>query len=321
MLAGKRAPRALFATGALLALAFAVRYSEAVFLVPVAAIALRDGPDLAARLRRLAPLAAGFAAGALLFVGLPDRLEWGAPFASLVAFARYTLFDERSSSLVPHQPAWWYLWRLAHWICPAALPALALALRPRWLRSRPAARQAWAFVALPLAALSLVHHKELRYLQGLLPFVAALSALGLAEVARAGRRWVAIALALLTIAWGLAQLDFLAGKSMAAVEAAQALAADPGARALATVQPWAFGDRLYLPERIAVREIPSPVAVATLAGAIAGADRVALYEIDLLGDPRLEATLAAASFRRLATFRHGESKAVALFALAPVGER
>lgn len=321
LLAGKRGPRAIFVIGALLALAFAVRYSEAVFLLPVAAIVAREGPDRAARRRRLTALAAGFAAGALLFVGLPDRLEWGSPFASLVAFARYTLFEERSSSLAPHQPPWWYLWRLPHWICPAALPALALALRPRWLRSLPAARQAWGFVLLPVAALSLVHHKELRYLQGVLPFVAALSALGLVEVARASRKWVAVALALLTSVWGLAQLDFLAGKSMAAVEAANALAADPDARSLAAVQPWAFGDRLYLPQRIAVREIPSPVAGATLVGAIAGADRVALYERDLLADPGLEAVLGAAGFGRVAVFRHGESPAVELFARVPAGDR
>ena len=108
--------------GALAALAFAFRYSEAIFLAPLLLLASRQETHRE-RLRNALHVGAGFAVGSLLFVGLADPCEW-ALFASLRAFFEYTLVESKASALVVSQPPYWYLWRAHRWIPPAALAGL-----------------------------------------------------------------------------------------------------------------------------------------------------------------------------------------------------
>ena len=165
--------------GALVALAFAFRYSEVIFLLPLIFMASRKGAP-GERLRCATQIGAGFAVGTLLFVGLADFLEWGAPFASLKAFFDYTLVERKASALMVNEPVSWYLWRAHRWIPPAAVAGLWYFRRARV----PVALS--AFVLFPLVALSLIHHKELRYLQGVLPFACALGGFFLPCIWRAG---------------------------------------------------------------------------------------------------------------------------------------
>lgn len=296
----------LLGAGALAALAFAFRYSELVFLPPLLLFVAAEGV-LSRRLRRLAIFAAGFGAGALLFVGLWDRWEWGAPFASLRAFFDYTLIERKASTLVEHQPFYWYLWRAPHWLAPAALLGVWQALR----RSR-SSRSVALFVALPLLGLSAIHHKELRYLQALLPFVCVLGGLGLAAVWRAGWRRVVVALLVITAGWSGIHARFLEKKSMAAVEAAQYLvAAKAGLRQVALQQPWAFGDRLLLSAPVGVKELPMDLRAQDIGRATVDMDAVALYS-DLVTAGIAEA-LGRSGFCLERRFAWGRSREVSIY--------
>src|SRR5712692_9283284 len=97
-----------FAAGALAGLAFADRFSEIVFLVPLLAIA-----------RRRVALLTGAAAATALTVGVWDWITWGAPFASLTKFARLTVVEPDFASRIKVQAPWWYLANLTRWLSPA----------------------------------------------------------------------------------------------------------------------------------------------------------------------------------------------------------
>ncbi len=240
--------RRQLAAGGLLAVAVAVRYSEIVFLLPLLAAVVfgdearspRQG-GVAADWRGAAVLCGGFAAAGLVLFGVYDWLAWGRPFTSLRAFAEYTLVERQASSLEPQQPWYWYLWRLPKWT-PVTLLPLFFAQRSYRRLARPA-----LFVVLPVLALSLIHHKQLRYLQGVIPFLCLAAAAAALGWWRAGRRRSTAVLLGLSLLLGLPGIGFLQKKSMAAVVAARSIARQEGVTAVALAQPWAYGGRLYLP--------------------------------------------------------------------------
>jgi hypothetical protein len=271
--------------GLLAGIAFADRFSEIVFLIPLLIIAKQ-------RLR----VAAGAALSIAVTVGVYDWITWGAPFASAIRFAKLTLLEPDFASRVKYQPPWWYLANLARWL---ALPLLV----PLWMARR---HRLWWFVGVPLIAFSLVRHKELRYLQVLIPFVMILEAIGLAKLPR---RWGVplLAVSLLWNAWGL---RYFARKSMPAVLAAEAMSAEPTVGNVVLSQLWAYGDRLYFGSRIAVGDVGSPPR--NLAAALRSCDTVSLWETDL-DDPSILALLRANGFTQWRTFRDGAARAVVVF--------
>jgi len=293
------------AAGGLVALAFAFRYSEAIFLVPVLLLAARSGAP-PGRVRRAAAVTTGFVLGGILFVGVVDFLEWGSAFSSLRAFFDYTFVERSASSLVAVQPAYWYLWVAHRWISPAALGGVLL------LRRHRVPPVLLGFVLVPLALLSLIHHKELRYLQGVLPFLCALGGFGLAFLWRAGWRRVVVGLFALSIGWSGVHLRFLGKKSMAAVVAAEYVASTGQYRTVAAQQPWALGDRLILGQRVGVKELPMRLAAEELRREVMGVDAVVLYT-DLLTD-ELADSLVREGFCLQRGFSWGRSRPVALFA-------
>lgn len=298
--------------GALLALAFAFRYSEVIFLVPLILLASRTGPP-EARLRSCAEVGAGFAVGTLLFVGLADFVEWGAPFASLKAFFDYTLVERKASSVRVNEPMYWYLWRAHRWIPPAIVVGIGYFRRARV----PGALS--TLVLVPLVALSLIHHKELRYLQGVLPFACAIGGFCLAGLWRAGWRRVVVGLLAVTVGWSAINLRFLERKSMAAVEAARYLAnAQDGHRRLALQQPWAFGDRLFLPAAVAVRELSMELGAAEIRQEAAGLDTVGLYSDAIT--PDVAEALEGAGFCPEKHFAWGRSRQVSIYSTCPKAE-
>ncbi len=302
------------AAGGAVALAFAARYSEAVFLAPLLLLCLLGGTGRERTLRSVG-LLAGFGVGACAAVGAYDALTWGRPFASLAEFARLTLVERSFASRVPLQPPLFYLQRVLFWVPPALIPALAVAGRRR------ATTPAWGFLALPLVALSLVAHKELRYLQAAIPFLALVGAAGLSVLRARWRPWLVAALLALTLASEVYGVRVLGTKSMAAVLAARRLAGDRAVRVVALSQSWAYGGRLLLGNRVEVRDLPTPPTAAALAAALPGADRVGVYLKDLSADPALAGVLAAGGFAERERVAWGESKAVVVFGRAGEGAR
>jgi len=303
---GRDARRGVLA-GIALALAFAVRYSEGMYLLPVLFVALAGAEDRrASRLRTLGALG-GFIVGTALSSGLVDALTWGDPLASLAALVRVMLVGEGASGLSMRPPLF-YLQRVLFWLPLPLLPALVLVARSR--RVRPA----WVFLVVPLVVLSFIGHKELRYLQGAIPFLAILGAAGFAVMRRRWRPVAATTLLALTLVSEVLGVRALAGKSMAAVTAARVMASDDSVMVVALSQAWAYGDRLYFGNRVEVRGLPTPPLAKDLDEKIPGADRVALYQKDLVEDPALAAVLTRHEFAPARIFRWGESKAVVVFA-------
>ena len=300
--------------GLLISIAFAFRYSEIVFLVPLLLVAALRQEDSKRRLQAIVLLLASAGFGIALFVGLYDLLTWGRPFASLIAFADYTLVRRQASSLVEIQPFYFYLWRLPHWISPAALPFLYVALRKRPLH--------WSlpFVLIPVLVLSTIHHKDLRYLQGVVPFVSALTAVGALTLWRGGWRRLTASLLVLTLGWAGVHARFLAKKSMAATLSAESIAVAPNVRVFAGQQLWAYGDRLYFGNAVELRDIPYPGDAEMVAKAAQGADYVALYEESLKNTPELDSELRSIGFCHAGRFSWGKSRPVSVYKPCMPGE-
>ena len=288
------AERRPFVAGLLVGLAFADRFSEIIFLIPILWMARRQW------LR----IIAGVAVSVVLFAGVYDWLTWGVPFASAIKFARLTLVAPDFASRVKYQAPWWYLANIARWCAPTILPLL-------WIARK---RVPWAFLIVPLIALSAIRHKEVRYLEVMIPFLAVAAGIGAAMLWRT-RRTLAIALVAISIVWNLAGLRFHARKTMPAVRAAEMLGADPSVSTVTLNQIWAYGDRLYFGERMAVRDVGTPIDPARFALGLKGADAALMAETDL--DPPIVDALRRESFVAVKTFRDGQAKAVVVFRRTP----
>lgn len=284
------AERRPFLAGVLVGLAFADRFSEIIFLVPTLWMARRQW------LR----IIAGAGIAIVLFSGVYDWLTWGAPFSSAMKFARLTLVAPDFASRVKYQAPWWYLANIVRWCAPTMLPLL-------WIARK---RAPWMFIIVPLVALSAIRHKEVRYLEVMIAFLAIGAGIGAAMLWQS-RRKLAIALVAISIAWHLAGLRYHARKTMPAVRAAEMLGADPSVSTVTLNQIWAYGDRLYFGERMAVRDVGTPIDPARFALGLQNTDAVAMAETDL--DPPLVEALRRENFVAVKTFRDGPAKAVVVF--------
>ncbi len=321
-----------FAAGALVGVAFADRFSEIVFLAPLIITIIKTGgfnapsanlaqppnrapfsptlfvgekvpkadegePQTSKRAITFAMLLAGFVAAVILTVGIYDWLTWGAPFSSLIKFAHLTLVAPDFASRVKYQAPWWYFANLVRWCSPLLLPLLWYARRSRAI---------W-FIVIPLLAFSAVRHKELRYLQVMIPFLAIAAAIGFATMYRSHRR-IAIALVAISLIWDLHGLRYFTRKSQPAVMAAQWIASNPSIRSIAASQLWSYGDKLYLGDAMAMSDVGTPPEKLSEVTA----DAVALYETDLDVPSRLEA-LRVLGYAPVRTFRDDPARTVVVF--------
>ncbi len=283
-----------FAAGALAGLAFADRFSEIVFLVPLILIGKQ-------RMR----IVGGAAISIAVTVGIYDWITWGTPFSSAIKFAQLTLVAPDFASRVKYQSPLWYLLNIVRWCAPTLLPLLYFARRS----------MRWSFIVVPLVALSLVRHKELRYLQAMIPFLAIAAAMGFAVLYQRRRKW-AVSLVVVSLIWNLHGLRYFAHKSMPAVMAARALAADPHIKTVAASQLWAYGGQLYFRPDVGLRELGTPPR--DLDRMLPGADAVAIYESDL-DHPEIVLTLRAHGFALWRTFRDGPARTVMVFTRSASG--
>jgi len=205
------------------------------------------------------------------------------------------------------QPWYWYLWRLPKWLPLTVLPMFFGQSTYRWLRAP------FLYTVLPLFALSLIHHKDMRYLQGIIPFVAIAVAGAACGWWVLGRRRAVVTLMVLSLFFGIAIPTFVFEKSMAAVEAAESMAADPDVSVVSLSQAWAYGSRLYLPEGTQVRELGAYPGIADLKRVVPGSHRVALYRDRLEQVPELETWLLGHGFETAEMIDWGWSRSVVVF--------
>ena len=226
----------------LLAVAAAMRFSEAIFLLPAALQLLFE------RRRREALLTLMvFTLTAATIQAASDWWEWHQPFVSLLHIVDYTLVQRLSSR--GYESPLFYLTNLSAWTDPVIVALAALGtIRGDW---RPAL---WAGAS--IMVLSCLPHKEPRYLLPIVGFMSLLAALGACRiaddlrVAAGGWRWRSRSVSLL-LSGGLAVScayqaeQFHVVRSDADVALAQQLA--PYAHSGALVeQAWRMGGRIYL---------------------------------------------------------------------------
>ncbi len=309
LLAWSRSPKVwpAFVAGVFAGAAFAVRWSEGVVMVPLCVWTARKFG-----LRRAAAVAGGFVLGTLLFAGVTDWLTWGAPLKSLYEYFRI-MYLERPD--VDNQPVWRYLYDALKW----GGPILWLLLVPAWKERR--ARPAFAIFASIVLLMSLFSHKEWRYLQVAIPFLAIASAAGWERLwAAAGwRRALAAAALFLAVPYGIERsVTRLSNKSSAAIEASRFInTLRPRPRALAFVQEWAFGEHLYLGNDVEIREIElfRPIRTKAIAAAAAEADIAAVYALYFDDAGRRE--FERLGFRQIGRFRKRRSYECLVFGRGP----
>ena len=276
--------RSAFA-GLLLGIAVALRFSEVVF-IPAALVTIPRERYLP----NAAILVVVAAATAAAIVGLSDAFYWGHPFSSMTAAIDYTVLQRQSSR--GYEPPWEYLTIIPAW---STYVFVGLAVAGG---SRRAPDTWWLW--LPIGILSLLPHKEARYLLPTIPFLCIAAARGLLRLtnwlqrstALAGwRRWareLAAPLLLLSVlhevgGWRLARSDEgvrLAGHLR-----------DAGVVGLAVQDVWRLGGHPYLWPLEPVTEVSSATLAdqAALATALKNARCVALRsrEARTVGDGAL----------------------------------
>jgi glycosyl transferase family 22 (putative mannosyltransferase) len=238
-----KGPRSAVA-GLLLAIAAAMRFSEAIFAAPAMIQLLWDR-----RVKSAVVLVATFAGGLAVIQAVSDEIYWSEPFFSARHIVEYTLVQGQSSR--GFQPVWHYALRFTEWTNPVALAFAVIGAR----RNGRAA----LWVAVPILLFSLLPHKEARYLIPVNPFVAFLAGVGAWTAVRhltrrstgtpsqASPRWVTAAV-VVTCAAALYELgSFRLARSDAEVRLARVLQTTSRSWArFAAEQAWRMGGHLYL---------------------------------------------------------------------------
>src|SRR5262245_2783509 len=157
LLSSSARPVAGGAAASLIGMAAAMRYSEELFVVPAMAQLF-----IARRWLQLLVFVAAFAATVAIIFGPVEAVYWGEPFFSIRHIVDYTLVQGLSSR--GYQPWYYYLRAVPDWtnVVTLALAVYATIAVRMWMLA------AWAWT--PLIALSLLPHKEPRYLVPMLPF-------------------------------------------------------------------------------------------------------------------------------------------------------
>jgi hypothetical protein len=226
--------------GVFLGVAVAFRFSEVVF-VPAALVTIRREQWWTQAVTLL--IAAVLTAAAI--IGVADALYWGHPFSSLIAAVDYTVVQRESSR--GYEPPWEYLKIVPTW---STFVFVALAVAGS---SRRTPESWWLWV--PVAVLSLLPHKESRYLLPVVPFLCITAARGFLRLSQWLRQsaeivgWQRWAKDLAAPLFLLAVLHDLGGwrlsRSNEGIRLAEYIRA-AGGSGIAGQDLWRLGGRTYL---------------------------------------------------------------------------
>jgi len=236
--------------GLCIAVAAGMRFSEVVFFAPALLQLLieRRGRDAAA-------LLVTGAVAAVAIQGVSDAAYWHSPFYSARQMLQFTLVDRLSSR--GYEPPWFYVAHVTAWT-----DLLTFALAVASLRSRDWRLALWLWV--PIAALSVLPHKEPRYLIPSLPFLCLAAACALVSVAGQLRslhdvRWRDGLATALVAGLGLRLIFVVAsyrvGRTDVEVALAREIGQERGVRGVALEHSWRFGGHLYLRGMTSVEDL------------------------------------------------------------------
>jgi hypothetical protein len=229
------------ASGALLGIAAAMRFSEAMFLLPASVEVVSDK-----RWKGAVSIAGGFLVTTVAIFGLGDWQYWGSPFHSLINAVDYTVVRRLSSR--GFQPFHYYLTHASEWTNYFSLSLAMIAAAFRFWRPT-----LWWLV--PTIVLSFLPHKEPRYLIPTLPFLALCAGYGLLEVSQTLERmslakarrvalvlWIGVAAAV-----GFELGGFRFRRTDRDVDLARRWSGDWHREGVAIESPWRVGGQLYFP--------------------------------------------------------------------------
>jgi len=231
--------------GVALGIGASVRFGEAVLIVCVVVFLL-----ISRRFREALLVGVISAMTIALIVGISDLLYWGSPFFSLRNLIEFTIVHGRSSR--GYQPFYFYLVTAGSWANYLVVALAAYAFRLRDWRGI-------ALALLPIGMLSLLPHKEPRYLVAVIPFVCILAGHSFwaflevlhheRKLGRARARVLALATILVTLLVGsmLYEIDgYRFRRYESAVDVARYVREQPEASGIALEQVWRAGGQIYL---------------------------------------------------------------------------
>jgi hypothetical protein len=238
--------RRLTGAAASLGLAAALRFSEFIAL-PAAVFHLW----LKRQRKQALVLGGGVATVALALLFLADGLYASDPFRSSEAIVRYTLLEGASSR--GYQPAWEYLRLLLVGVGPVITLGCLFFF---WGFAEQRLLLFW--VVVPVGLLSLLSHKELRYLVPYIPLLTTLAGLGAWRVTTSPTVWpqhgrLLLVFLFLFVVFQVNGMRF--PRSEDAVRAARAVESLPGCEQVAFEQSWRAGGRIYLPSSLRLLDL------------------------------------------------------------------
>lgn len=226
--------------GVCIGIAGAMRFAEAVFIVPcICALAFER------RLRDALVTAVTFAVTWLGILGTADALYWGQAFYSLTNALDYGVVKGLSSR--GYEPFHWYLSHLTDWTTPFIG---GLALLTIYLREWRLVLWTW----IPVVALSVISHKEARYMVPVVPFLCLSAAHALwrsrAVISRWNEPWFRRLILFGLLICGVSLLHEVSRvrfpRSESSVSLAVALRDHWRTDGVAVEQLWRIGGRLYV---------------------------------------------------------------------------
>ncbi len=294
--------------GCLMALAFSFRYSEIIYILPLFIISRHFKKSTKTFISSITGLGFSFFLFSLITVGLNDYITWGEPFSSLLHFWDYTIVKGLSSSRIAKQSVFYYLKNWKDWIPSALLIFFIPATNIRINRS------ALSFLIIPLIVLSIIHHKEIRYLQPVIPYLIIIGSSGIAYLLKKQLHWLAFVLIGLTLITGLDKgMRFIQWKSIAACEAARSISSEPGISAVAFSQAWAYGDLVFFDRSVKIKNLSVPPSVTEIESATNSVDFICLYKKNLENNSELLQILVQRKFHLKAKFEGKRCKDVWVF--------
>lgn len=297
--------RFVVVAGSLCAVATTARYSESIFFCGAALLAYCSADGAEGRRRNVCwSLTAGFAVVFSLVVGWYDFLTWGQWFGSLVKFANLTFVRRESSSIVAAQPVWWYVTNMFHWLPASAVPLLFAGIRKRADKCR-----AGALIGTPLVLLSVIFHKELRYVQVVVPFALLLAAHG-AVLWWETRRTLVIILVAASLPLGLGHIGLAERRTTNAASAAEYIASHRPTW-IALSQAWAYGGRVFLGNEPRIDEIGVPPDASAVANIARSISVIGVYSTDV--NQRLREICQKAGLSREMKVDHRGGRSVTVF--------
>jgi hypothetical protein len=232
--------------GALLAVGAAMRFSEVVFVAPLAVQLLVER-----RWRHAVLCGSAFVATLTAAQVVSDLWFWGEPFHSMKEIVRFTLVERGSTR--GYEPVWRYLEIVNSWTDPFIIAAAL------WATRRKAAWREVIWLWGPILLLSTLPHKEPRYLIPVIPYLSILAGLGVWNLVQSaterGQRSLRTRLLRTALFAGtLGSLAINVGgyqvyRTDAEVALGRELGREPETVGIAVEQLWRLGGRLYLGNR------------------------------------------------------------------------